>query len=60
MSYNDWWYSVDQTELDDPYEGLTLADVLTDEEKEEIAYRKERELFWSPPSNESLGLSYRD
>ena len=56
----DFWYSVDRYDEDDPYEGLTLADVLTDEEKEEIAYRKERELFWSPPSMESLGLSYRD
>ena len=43
----------------DPYEGLTLDDVLTDEEKEEMASKKERELFYSPPSMESLDISYR-
>lgn len=64
MSFNDYW-SVEEIfseydGMDDIYDGLTLDDVLTDEEKEAIAYRKERELFWSPPSMESLDISYRD
>jgi hypothetical protein len=60
MSCNDWWYSVDQPELDDPYDGLTLADVLTDREKAERREKIEREHFWCSPSTQSLDISYRD
>lgn len=57
MSCDDWWYSVDRQVFDND---LTLDDVLTDEEKEEIREKLEREHFWCSPSMHSLNISYRD
>lgn len=33
----DFWYSVDKADMDDPYDGITLDDVLSEEDREDYA-----------------------
>lgn len=55
------WYHPDVTyESEDPYDGLTLDDVLDDEEKEEVRAYKAKEHIECSLSMDSLGISYRD
>ena len=46
--------------LEDQYDGLTLDDVLDDDEKEELRAYKAKEHVECSLSMDSLGISYRD